>query len=303
MITADDEDAFDLLHSTLEMYLAELGNTQDAIDLPMLLENFLISIGNCFTASSALVRYGACTCLHASIQACPAVLQRVPELLRHVINGCMDEDKYTAALNLAILEMVQLPAEAFALLMKLKSDRGLVQDFDMINNNGAASEKPVSTVTDVLLAAVKIAPPLPTHTFQKMLAALEFLPKQQLLGRLQMIRVWTARVEKLTPELISTWTSLLSHEDAEVRSAALKIVMAAVPALQKASKEDIAAVWRQTLGMIANGVRCAAEGPMQTALATVELFPVALLDEKTRGEVESDDCRVGVSAIVCIPFF
>ena len=196
LLTARDEHAFDLLHWSVEAYLSELSKKQ-GVDLGVITDALLKSITNFFRASPSMVRYGACCCLHATVKAYPAIFQKSPTIISHIINGCLDDDHSTAGLYFSILEMYKLTDDVKAMIATIRKESSNTIDFDTRNSVAAGPLDKRVTVLDVISAVIKTTSPMPSASFQKLVNALEFLSKRQLLKQLQLIRLWAVKLEKV----------------------------------------------------------------------------------------------------------
>ncbi|KAJ3090469.1 hypothetical protein HK102_003650 [Quaeritorhiza haematococci] len=70
------------------------------------LTDFITSLSNHFRATPALVRYGACVCLHSALVINPTLLHDIRSLYVFVVSGVLDTDHLAAFLYTSMLECV-----------------------------------------------------------------------------------------------------------------------------------------------------------------------------------------------------
>lgn len=172
----------------------QLLSKKPGVNISNVITEFVKSLSHHVQAPSDLVRYSACICLYSCIQAAPAVLKSVPLLINDIINGCYDDDHGAAAVCIAIVDqfIVQDPKTS----VKTRNDRELLS-YDSLYKLDIQSWDQPKPLSEKMLAAVKLAQPLPPTVVQTFLNALDALPESKLSKHLYVASLWLSKLDKV----------------------------------------------------------------------------------------------------------
>ncbi|KAJ3101339.1 hypothetical protein HDU97_001433 [Phlyctochytrium planicorne] len=253
LISPNDEDSYDLLPWALETfslaiasaYVEEKGKKVIGKEYPPLTE-FVKSLTNHFRANPALVRYGACICLHASLTVFPSFVQINKQILVFIISGVLDTDYLSSFLYLTMLDTFSSgysKSNIKELVAELRHEAFGKLDYDMLYASQEAKTKADVQLSEILDKAVEIAPSLAPKLLHKLINSLEFLPKALKLRQMELIRVWGRKLEKFDTYAMQTLVPLLNDDDEDIRLCTVKILKSIMPTLASASPADISFIW------------------------------------------------------------
>ncbi|KAI9005894.1 armadillo-type protein [Gaertneriomyces semiglobifer] len=293
LINPHDEYAYDLLPWALENFTAAIlpvqkGSATPAKKFPIAdfppLTEFIKSLANHFRAIPALVRYGACVCLHSALSICPDMVSNNRELYVHIITGALDTDYSSAFLYISMLDAIRINGDEGIkdLLSTLRHQDRLAPGYDALYADPVQVKGQELLLTDVLRVAVKASPPLPPKTLQKMANSLEYLTKGMQLRQLEIIRLWGSRSEKFDTFLMQTLVPYCNSPDEDIQKASISVISALVPSLVDASTGDIAFLWAYLHSLMDFKNKACV---LQRLLDLVKLFPVEKLADDARRDL------------------
>ncbi|KAJ3300091.1 hypothetical protein HK104_004560 [Borealophlyctis nickersoniae] len=247
LLNPNDESAYNLLPWALETYTATLlpnppqsskQKKYPVKDFPPL-TNFIQSLSNHFRATPALVRYGACVCLHAALTICPTLVADHKELYVFVVAGALDTGSLSAFLYMSMLETIEMPegVSLKEIIGKLRHAEYDARNYDAVFGDSIISEDGGKHIrlADVLDLAVKGSPAMPPKQLHKIANSLEYLSKQMKLKQLEMIRLWGSKTEKFDTFLMQTLIPFSGSPDEEIQMATIKVLRSLMPGFKTAT--------------------------------------------------------------------
>ncbi|KAJ3213498.1 Jouberin [Dinochytrium kinnereticum] len=292
LLSPHDEDAYDLLPWSLETYTLSIAATQPddrgkrliMRDYPPLTE-FIKSLSNHFRASSSLVRYGACICLHSALTVYPSLLQTSKSILIFIISGVLDTDYLSSFLYLTMLETFCASfskSNIKEMVAKLRHEMNDRLDYDLLFGSLESMESPDVKLSDILDKAVDIAPPLAPKLLHKLINALEYLSKSQKLRQIELVRIWSRKIDKFDTYAMQTLVPMLNDDDEEIKLNTVKVLRALMPSFATASPTDISFIW----SYFSTHMSLKTKSVMLTEmLDLVKIFPIDRLSDDLREEL------------------
>lgn len=292
-----DEHCYDLLEWSLETFVklkatapTKPGSNSNIIAAVDPLLQFIKSLTNHFRATPPLVRYGAAICLHVAISIRPDIMTEWPGLWEYIITGALDADYLTSFVYLSILEAMKTTdtsGESIStILAKIRSQQSVDTSYDSQFGNTAStmSSTPSSKalISKALESAIKLAPPLPPRTMNKMTNALEYMDTPHRLKQLEIVRLWASRLEKFDSFLMQSLVPLLNMNDEETQLATTKTIMAMVPTFKTATESDIAYLWSYFKLLLSSKTKIPV---LMGVLELMKSFPVDALHPNSRDEL------------------
>ncbi|KAI8848354.1 armadillo-type protein [Chytridium lagenaria] len=227
LLSPNDEDSYDLLPWSLETFTLAIGATpSDDRSKRVLsreylpLTDFIKSLSNHFRATPALVRYGACISLHASLTVCPSLVQSNKSILTFIISGVLDTDYLSSFLYLTMLETFCASfskANIKEMVSKLRHELTGRLDYDVLYGTFDTFKTTEVRLADILDKAVEVAPPLAPKLLHKLINSLEFLAKTAKLRQMELVRLWSRKIEKFDTYTMQTLVPMLNDDDDEIR--------------------------------------------------------------------------------------
>ncbi|KXS12168.1 ARM repeat-containing protein [Gonapodya prolifera JEL478] len=250
ILNPNEEQAYDLLPWALEAYTKALLSLESRSlplkendDISFLLP-FVLSLANHFRAVPALVRYGACVCLHTVSGMWPGLMKH-PDLSDWlwgvVITGVLDTDYSTSFLYFEMLEtLIKTEFSSTTELMDILKNarRESVSKLDYDSRFHTRQKRLVDFLEAIMTRIPKRLSPqrgVQDSTYSKwvhrLANSLDYVPGVQKLRILDLIKVWGASASKANKFLFQALAPLLSHDDVEVQCSAIDVMRSLVSTL------------------------------------------------------------------------
>lgn len=302
MLTPRDEFAYDLLSWALENFalIKQLGkmkvSQQTTIPVQPHLLEFINSLSNHFKASSSLVRYGACLCLHACITLSPTLLESNKAITTYIVSGVLDSDYLTSYLYISMLELAATHwnrTDLLAAISKYKAEevKDLNYDLKFSPVYSTMQSTTSSNLYDVLELALRNAAVVSTKLIHKASNALDYLSKPSKLRQLNLIRLWGSKLENFDSYLVQSLVPFLTNADEDIKIEALYVIQALVPTLKTALPSNIKFIWSSFSKLMNVRTKVTL---LEKALNCIKSFPLDRLSPE-----DSEQLLVIFTRLVC----
>jgi hypothetical protein len=187
-LTPSDEYSYDLLPWAVENYTKSLldNSTEEKKYKP--LTDYINSLTNHFRASPALIRFGACICLHSALNVYPGLVEDNPNLMIYIMSGVLDSDYLSSFLYLTILDTIFLNRgnKVMHNLVARYRHEEVVQ--------GKEGEIDITHIMDFAAGG---CPPIAPRLLHRIVNSLEYLSTPLKIKQIELVRLWGGKSEKV----------------------------------------------------------------------------------------------------------
>lgn len=209
LVNPHDENPYDLLPWAIEQYYSK--SVSDATDRIVSVKEvvgitkYIESLMNHFQATHPLVRFGAALTLHSAVIIEKALLAELPQIYVYIVSGLLDSDFAVSALYMSLVQRLNGGTDGnLSKLIRLYQRTDVSQlNYDTLyvaDTNGLNNQSYLSQIIDEF---AKDLPTVSVKMLHKMGASLEYLPKNMKLKQLNLLRLWSGKMEKVNTFQIS----------------------------------------------------------------------------------------------------
>ncbi|KAI9141859.1 hypothetical protein BKA69DRAFT_1071625 [Paraphysoderma sedebokerense] len=249
LVNPHDENPYDLLPWTIEQYYSKsVSETTDrivSVKEVVGITKYIESLMNHFQATHPLVRFGAALTLHSAVIIEKALLAELPQIYVYIVSGLLDSDFAVSTLYMSLVQRLNGGTDG-----NLSNLIGLYQRTDVsqlnydtlyvTDTNGLNNQSYFSQIIDEF---AKDLPALSVKMLHKMAASLEYFPKNMKLKQLNLLRLWSGKMEKFDTPLLQSMLPFLTNTDQDIQIAALRVLSNLSKSFPTATSSDISMLW------------------------------------------------------------
>ena len=230
ILTATDEENYDILVETLEEYLQAASPVLE----DRMVQQYVLCVQEHLSTAQPMVRYGAVCSFYILLKALGNKLLRAePSLVASIISGCMDSNCSLMAVNLEVLAEISRLSGLKRLNDTIELFLGACTEASSESNARPLKSPPnLAKVLELAIQATNASIEPGTLINMANANSLRLLKPKERLNQLQLVNLWARTVKFIDSVFLQQLLSLLECPEDEIVEVVLDIFVVLRPALQ-----------------------------------------------------------------------